>query len=45
LLGVTRPTLYDLLAKNQIDATQFGRSAATPDDPSLGDGSSEPREE
>jgi len=45
LLGVTRPTLYDLLAKNQIDATQFGRSAATPDDPSLGDGSPEPREE
>jgi two-component system NtrC family response regulator len=27
LLGVTRPTLYDLLAKNQIDATQFGRAA------------------
>jgi two-component system NtrC family response regulator len=25
LLGVTRPTLYDLLAKHQIDATQFGR--------------------
>ncbi|MFL6604099.1 MAG: PEP-CTERM-box response regulator transcription factor [Steroidobacteraceae bacterium] len=46
LLGVTRPTLYDLLAKNQIDATQFGRSAAAPDDPSLGaDGSPEPRED
>jgi two-component system NtrC family response regulator len=45
LLGVTRPTLYDLLAKNQIDATQFGRSAAAPDDPSLeADGSPEPRE-
>jgi two-component system NtrC family response regulator len=29
LLGVTRPTLYDLLAKHQIDATQFGRSAST----------------
>src|SRR3977135_49577 len=38
LLGVTRPTLYDLLAKNQIDPAQFGRSAAAPDDPSLGDG-------
>jgi two-component system NtrC family response regulator len=25
LLGVTRPTLYDLLAKHQIDAAQFGR--------------------
>jgi two-component system NtrC family response regulator len=45
LLGVTRPTLYDLLAKNQIDPAQFGRSAAAPDDPSLGDGSPEPREE
>jgi two-component system NtrC family response regulator len=45
LLGVTRPTLYDLLAKNQIDATQFGRSVAAPDDPSLGDGPPEPREE
>ena len=32
LLGVTRPTLYDLLAKNQIDATQFGRAAAAPED-------------
>jgi two-component system NtrC family response regulator len=45
LLGVTRPTLYDLLAKNQIDATQFGRSAATPDDASLGETSPESREE
>jgi two-component system NtrC family response regulator len=25
-LGVTRPTLYDLLAKHHIDAAQFGRS-------------------
>jgi two-component system NtrC family response regulator len=33
LLGVTRPTLYDLLAKNQIDATQFGRAANTPEEP------------
>ena len=24
LLGVTRPTLYDLLQKHQIDAAQFG---------------------
>jgi two-component system NtrC family response regulator len=45
LLGVTRPTLYDLLAKNQIDPAQFSRAAAAPDDPSLGDGSPEPREE
>jgi two-component system, NtrC family, response regulator len=28
LLGVTRPTLYDLLQKHQIDAAQFGRGAA-----------------
>src|ERR1700761_6221537 len=41
LLGVTRPTLYDLLAKNQIDATQFGRSAATSDDAPMGDASPE----
>ncbi|HUI62131.1 MAG TPA: PEP-CTERM-box response regulator transcription factor [Steroidobacteraceae bacterium] len=29
LLGVTRPTLYDLLAKHRIEAAQFGRSAAS----------------
>lgn len=28
-LGVTRPTLYDLLEKHRIDAAQFGRSATT----------------
>jgi two-component system NtrC family response regulator len=28
LLGVTRPTLYDLLGKHGIDASQFGRHAA-----------------
>jgi len=27
LLGVTRPTLYDLLEKHRIDAAQFGRNA------------------
>jgi two-component system, NtrC family, response regulator len=27
LLGVTRPTLYDLLGKHAIDAAQFGRHA------------------
>ena len=27
LLGVTRPTLYDLLQKHQIDANQFGKGA------------------
>jgi two-component system NtrC family response regulator len=27
LLGVTRPTLYDLLGKHSIDAAQFGRNA------------------
>src|SRR5579862_799641 len=30
LLGVTRPTLYDLLSKHGIDAAQFGRNAPTP---------------
>jgi len=29
LLGVTRPTLYDLIDKHSIDAAQFGRSAAS----------------
>src|SRR5450755_171243 len=29
LLGVTRPTLYDLLQKYRIDATQFARGAIT----------------
>src|SRR5690242_6031533 len=28
LLGVTRPTLYDLLEKHHIDAAQFGKSTA-----------------
>jgi two-component system NtrC family response regulator len=27
LLGVTRPTLYDLLEKHKIEAAQFSRSA------------------
>src|SRR5262244_686202 len=45
LLGVTRPTLYDLLDKNRIDATQFGRVAATPDDAPMGDASPEPPDE
>ncbi len=27
-LGVTRPTLYDLLERHRIDATQFGRAVA-----------------
>ncbi|HEY4213030.1 MAG TPA: PEP-CTERM-box response regulator transcription factor [Steroidobacteraceae bacterium] len=27
MLGVTRPTLYDLLEKHQIDSTQFGKHA------------------
>jgi two-component system NtrC family response regulator len=30
LLGITRPTLYDLLQKHHIDAAQFGRDVATP---------------
>jgi two-component system NtrC family response regulator len=28
LLGITRPTLYDLIDKHSIDAAQFGRHAA-----------------
>ncbi len=32
LLGVTRPTLYDLLAKHQIDAAQFGRPPTSSSD-------------
>jgi len=30
LLGVTRPTLYDLLKKHHIDAAQFGQAAVDP---------------
>jgi len=30
LLGVTRPTLYDLLEKHQIDAAQFAQRSAGP---------------
>lgn len=33
LLGVTRPTLYDLLEKHQIDAAQFGRNAGAASGP------------
>ncbi len=31
LLGVTRPTLYDLLEKHRIEAAEFVRGTATPD--------------
>jgi two-component system NtrC family response regulator len=33
LLGVTRPTLYDLLAKHSIDAAQFGKNGPQPAEP------------
>jgi two-component system NtrC family response regulator len=33
LLGITRPTLYDLLEKHHIDAAQFGKTAAPANDP------------
>jgi two-component system, NtrC family, response regulator len=33
LLGVTRPTLYDLLEKHRIDAAQFGRNAGAASGP------------
>jgi two-component system NtrC family response regulator len=45
LLGVTRPTLYDLLGKHSIDAAQFGRhtphpaTGETPPQPPLEGGS------
>jgi two-component system, NtrC family, response regulator len=33
LLGVTRPTLYDLLEKHRIDAAEFGRNAGAASGP------------
>ena len=33
LLGVTRPTLYDLLEKHRIGAAQFGKNGTTPTAP------------
>src|SRR5215470_17492851 len=33
LLGVTRPTLYDLLEKHRIEAAQFGRTSAAAGEP------------
>ena len=33
LLGITRPTLYDLLEKHHIDAAQFGKTVAPANDP------------
>ena len=33
LLGVTRPTLYDLLDKHSIDAAQFGKNGPHPAEP------------
>jgi len=45
LLGVTRPTLYDLLGKHSIDAAQFGRhalpAAGTPELPEKDAGSAD----
>ncbi|HEX4387016.1 MAG TPA: PEP-CTERM-box response regulator transcription factor [Steroidobacteraceae bacterium] len=35
LLGVTRPTLYDLLAKHSIDAAQFGKNGPHPAEPAV----------
>jgi two-component system NtrC family response regulator len=44
LLGVTRPTLYDLLEKHQIEAAQFNRgaSAGAAADPAAADTSVDP---
>jgi two-component system, NtrC family, response regulator len=36
LLGVTRPTLYDLLSRHSIDAAQFGRNSALANEASPG---------
>jgi two-component system NtrC family response regulator len=33
LLGVTRPTVYDLLERHHIDAAQFARSGGPADEP------------
>jgi two-component system NtrC family response regulator len=51
LLGVTRPTLYDLLEKHRIDAAQFGRNAGAatgpapePQAPAVPGGPGEPGE-
>jgi len=33
LLGVTRPTVYDLLERHHIDAAQFARSGTPADEP------------
>jgi two-component system NtrC family response regulator len=33
LLGVTRPTLYDLLGKHSIDAAEFGKNGPHPSEP------------
>src|SRR5580658_526879 len=35
LLGVTRPTVYDLLERHHIDAAQFARSASPADEPAV----------
>src|SRR5271170_1718551 len=35
LLGVTRPTVYDLLERHHIDAAQFARSGNPADEPAL----------
>jgi two-component system NtrC family response regulator len=45
LLGVTRPTLYDLLEKHRIEAAQFSRTAATAEPaPAATPNETEPRE-
>jgi two-component system, NtrC family, response regulator len=51
LLGVTRPTLYDLIDKHSIDAAQFGRNApaatagaAAPNSAQQGDGAAPPKD-
>ncbi len=45
LLGVTRPTLYDLLSKHGIDAAQFGRHATPVAETAAGQAAAVPRED
>jgi len=48
LLGVTRPTLYDLLGKHSIDASQFGRNVPVvgpAPDPPAGTAAAVPKDE
>jgi hypothetical protein len=42
LLGVTRPTLYDLLEKHRIGAAQFGKNGTAPAPAAAGEAAPDP---